>query len=135
MIPSNVPLLDVVVEFDNQCKIVCEQKAMGIGVSAEDLFQFIKNHERRPIVLRKLSMEIQAFERKFRQRGPEWLRANRANIANATAKLFVEMAKLHKDAILGQKPTDTQSLNDQRVDELCKEMGLVEDTQRQDVLN
>lgn len=133
MIP-NVPLLDIVVEFDQQCKIVAGEIGPKLGISPHDIATFIKNHERRPVVLTNLSREIQAFERKFRHKGPEWLRANRSNITYTTAKLFAEMAKLHKDAILGNKPSDTQSLEQSRLQERVQELGFVEDNSRKDTV-
>lgn len=134
-----VPHLDVVTEFDRQVGFAAEDAAPKWGIDKRTLISFVKNHERRHIVLTNLSREIAKFEHKYGWRyagKPEVLRQKRSEICFATANLFVEMAKHHKDLQNGKKPDNVHAIQDRVMEEKQRELeeeGILEADDRQDL--
>lgn len=79
-------LLDVTAKFNTCIDELAENK---------DMVRFIKDHERRPVVLENLSKEILNYEKNF-MHGKQTRRHVNEMIAS-TAQMFYEMAKLHRE--------------------------------------
>ena len=88
-------LFDVTKKFDQCCEALCRKDLTDPHSELNvDLLRFIKDHERRPLVLSSLCDQVLALENRFKSRADT---KRRNQIIAATAQMFVSAVKKHRD--------------------------------------
>lgn len=85
-------LFDVARDFDIACKAMLD-KNQHLGIP----WTFIKDHERRPVVLTNICRQILSLEHKAQVTRHKLTARNRKEIIAACAQLFVKMAIQQRD--------------------------------------
>lgn len=115
-------LLDIGPDFDLACKAMIEANPQ-LGLPPH----YAKDHERRPVVLRNLSNQILALERRCLAKKKPLTRQKRYQIIAAAAQIFIKMAVQQRDQSV---MSEADKYMFQRKDSLKKEvesLGIVKE--------
>ncbi len=114
---SEVIDLKVTEQFDYACK-----KMLEANEELKVPLRFIAKHERRELVLRKLSKQIYIFEKGLR--AGQKTAYNRYQLIAAHAQLFIKFAIQERDNKLKSKAETYRETARERAMEEVKEMGI-----------
>lgn len=115
-------LFDVARDFDTACKAMLD-KNEHLGIP----WTFIKDHERRPVVLTNICRQILSLEHKAEVTKLRFTQKDRKQIIAACAQLFVKMAIQQRDqSVLSEADKYLISEKDKAKREV-EEMGILKE--------
>lgn len=118
-------LFDVARDFDIAC-----QRMLEVNPQLNIPWNFIKDHERRPVVLRNVCAQIMSLERKAQLKKTILVPRARKELIAAAAQLFVKLAVQQRDqSVLSEADKYVMTLKDQAKEEV-KEMGVLKEFNR-----